>query len=71
MQWLKEGDENIKFFHAIANGCKNRNLIPKITNDVGAFTDPKDIGNIFAKRFSILLGKKNGISDSRLTSRRF
>ncbi|KAH7677444.1 hypothetical protein IHE45_07G084600 [Dioscorea alata] len=30
LQWLKEGDENTSFFHATANGRKNRNFIPSI-----------------------------------------
>lgn len=30
IQWLKEGNENTKFFNTVANGRKNRNFIPYI-----------------------------------------
>lgn len=30
VQWLKEGDENMKSFHTVANGRKNQNFIPNI-----------------------------------------
>lgn len=30
LQWLREGDDNMKYFHAVANGRKNRNFILNI-----------------------------------------
>lgn len=58
MQWLKEGDENTKYFHAVANGRKNRNFISSIRiNDV-ELADTKEIGNVFAARFRHQFGTK-------------
>lgn len=31
LQWLKEGDDNTMFFHAVANGRINKNFIPSIS----------------------------------------
>eukprot|EP00253_Pinus_taeda_P017589 PITA_17589 len=37
--WLKEGDDNSKFFHKFANGRKVINTIWKLTNEQGAEVD--------------------------------
>lgn len=42
----------------IANGHKNQNLIPTISNDAGTFSDPKEIGKIFVERFRLLFERK-------------
>lgn len=52
LQWLKEGDENTHFFHAVANGRKNQNLIPSICFNRTTLTNPRDIGKIFSARFN-------------------
>lgn len=51
LQWLKEGDGNTKFFHAVANGRKCRNLIPGIAREGALVSDHKEIGKIFVARF--------------------
>ncbi|KAH7677295.1 RNA-directed DNA polymerase protein [Dioscorea alata] len=56
LQWTRDGDENTKFFHAVANGRKNRNFISRLTQDGVTFTDPKDLGNIFVNRFQLSFG---------------
>ncbi|KAH7659258.1 RNA-directed DNA polymerase protein, partial [Dioscorea alata] len=58
LQWLREGDENTKFFHAVANGRKNRNAIPRIEHDGRTCTNPKDIGTAFAAHFKNIFGRK-------------
>ncbi|XP_039123300.1 uncharacterized protein LOC120259908 [Dioscorea cayenensis subsp. rotundata] len=51
-QWIKEGDENTKFFHAVANGRKNRNFIPGIIHGGSRIVDPGEIGKVFAAHFN-------------------
>lgn len=53
LQWLKDGDENTKFFHAVANGRKNRNFIPCLRRDGVELVDPKEIGKAFVERFTV------------------
>lgn len=58
LQWLKEGDENTKYFHSVANGRKNINFIPSIKIGNDSYTTTKDIGKIFEQRFRALFGQK-------------
>ncbi|KAH7685642.1 DNase I-like protein [Dioscorea alata] len=58
LQWLNDGDENTKFFHAIANGRRNRNFIPRILTNGALLTEPKDIGKAFVDQFKNLFGHK-------------
>ncbi|KAH7674505.1 RNA-directed DNA polymerase protein [Dioscorea alata] len=53
-----QGDENTKFFHAVANCRKNWNFIPRISHDEETFSEPRDIGNIFAEHFKQFFGRK-------------
>lgn len=59
LQLLKEGDDNTSFFHAVANGHKNRNFIPSISHNGELKTDPKEIGKAFSNRFYQRFGLKN------------
>lgn len=34
LKWLKEGDNNTKFFHSFANGCRTNNHISALEIDV-------------------------------------
>ncbi|XP_039130342.1 uncharacterized protein LOC120266746 [Dioscorea cayenensis subsp. rotundata] len=58
LQWLKEGDENTRYFHTVANGRKNINFIPDINDGSSTFTDAKDIGKVFEQRFRALFGQR-------------
>lgn len=58
LQWLKEGDENTKFFHVVANGRKNQNFIPNIRQDGALYEDARDIGRVFSECFKLQFGKK-------------
>lgn len=58
LQWLQEGDENTRFFHAAANGCKNRNFIPCLSLGGTMLVDSRDIGKAFTKHFKQLFGSK-------------
>lgn len=57
LQWLKEGDENTRFFHAVAIGRRNRNFIPSIIFNGTTMTDPRDIGKVFSDRFQLQFGQ--------------
>ncbi|XP_039125244.1 uncharacterized protein LOC120261424 [Dioscorea cayenensis subsp. rotundata] len=58
LQWLKEGDDNTRFFHMVANGRKNRNFIPSINLNGTTTTDSKEIGKVFACQFQHQFGQK-------------
>lgn len=55
LQWLKEGDEK-KNYHAVANGRKNPNLIPRMRMDGTTIESPHDIGIVFAGHFKLQFG---------------
>lgn len=48
----------MKFFHAVANGRKNRNFMPYIRKDSAQIEDPRDLGNAFATHFQHIFGQK-------------
>ncbi|XP_039123619.1 uncharacterized protein LOC120260245 [Dioscorea cayenensis subsp. rotundata] len=58
VQWLKEGDENTKYFHSVANGRKNINFIPSINIGTASFTDAREIGKVFEQHFRALFGQR-------------
>lgn len=53
---MKEEDENSKFFHAIANGHKNRNFILMISHEGRSVKNGKEIGQIFSEVFQAQIG---------------
>lgn len=42
VQWLKQGDNNTRFFNNLANGRKYKKLISSLTID-GSFTDDPNL----------------------------
>lgn len=58
LQWLQEGDENTRFFHAVANGRKNRNFIPCLNLEGSMIREARDIGKAFTDHFNQLFGNR-------------
>lgn len=56
--WLKAGDKNTKYFHAIANGRKNRNLMTTIQDENGVQIPESQLPHYIKAHFTNLLGKK-------------
>ncbi|XP_039144849.1 uncharacterized protein LOC120282161 [Dioscorea cayenensis subsp. rotundata] len=56
MTWFKEGDENTKFFHLVANGRRNRNFIPWVLRDNVRVEDFEGIGRTFTSFYQNLYG---------------
>lgn len=52
--WLKEGDDNTSFFHAVANGRRNKNFIPWVLKDNFKVTNNKGIGEAFTSLYQNL-----------------
>ncbi|XP_039141329.1 uncharacterized protein LOC120278666 [Dioscorea cayenensis subsp. rotundata] len=56
MNWIKEGDENTRFFHSVANGRRNRNFIPWVLQDNTRVEDIDGIGKTFTSFYQNLYG---------------
>lgn len=54
IQWLKEGDNNTKFFHAYASNRRRRNMIQSLKFENNWFTNSAEIREIFVKNFKNL-----------------
>lgn len=54
--WLKEGDENISFFHLVTNGLWNRNFIPWVLHENNRVVDRRRIGVTFTAFYKHLCG---------------
>lgn len=53
--WLKEGDKNSKFFHALTVENQRRNFISAMKDDEGVWKVTRDeIGSLFTKEFTKL-----------------
>lgn len=51
-RWLKEGDANSAFFHAIASGRRRSNMIVQVEDLVGElFDDPATVEHAFLEFF--------------------
>lgn len=59
IQQLKEMDENTKFFHVIANRCKNHNFILFLNQDGVIIVDSCEIGRMFSAHFKQQFGEKH------------
>lgn len=53
--WLREGDENSKFFHATVKGRRKKNTIQKIQRDNGTWTEnDQEVGEEIAQYYDHL-----------------
>lgn len=59
-KWLKEGDENTRFFHKLANGKKRKNQILGLKVDEEEVVDFEDISNETSSSFERLYKKDRG-----------
>lgn len=59
VQWLREGDNNTKFFHAYASNRRRRNLIQSLKYDDNWIHNINDITHIFTQNFRNLYVSNN------------
>ncbi|XP_060189094.1 uncharacterized protein LOC132618052 [Lycium barbarum] len=58
--WLKEGDQNTKFYHSFLKARRNTNRIFTIKNKEGVYiTEVEDISRAFTEYYTELLGTAN------------
>lgn len=66
--WLREGDQNTKFFHKFASGRRRQNQISRLKDSNGDWQEDKDgIQKIITDYFSELF--QSTVADGRLTDR--
>lgn len=58
LQWLREGDDNTKVFHVVANGHNNRNFIASLLHDGLEITNPCAMGKVFVERLQQQFGSR-------------
>ncbi|XP_074347681.1 uncharacterized protein LOC141686552 [Apium graveolens] len=62
--WLREGDDNTRFFHASASAKKKANKIAFLTNDAGERVEDHDgMSEIVREYFSKLFTEEEGINN--------
>ncbi|XP_060965763.1 uncharacterized protein LOC133034618 [Cannabis sativa] len=58
--WLKEGDQNSKYFHKAASNRRRSNLISKLKNDQGVFVDWENgLSDVVVQYFMSLFSASN------------
>jgi hypothetical protein len=55
--FLKDGDANTKFFHALVNGRRRKNFIQRIAHNQGWVTDHNGKESLIKTHFSAVMGK--------------
>lgn len=59
--WLKQGDNNTKFFHKIANGKRCRNIVSRIQSFEGeTFENPNESEKVIINFFKDLFNGRQG-----------
>ena len=58
MNWFIEKDAITKFFHNVANGCRNRNHIHRISHFDIVYEGDREIGKAFTSLFCSQFGSK-------------
>lgn len=62
--WLKEGDLNPRYFHAMASTRKRQNMIGKLRNSKGQWcTDPAEINELIGDYFTKIFSSEGGSCD--------
>lgn len=56
IRWLREGYANTKLFHAVANGRRSKNFIPRINHDAEIITEQQRKEEVFYQTYNGLLG---------------
>jgi hypothetical protein len=63
MRWIKVGEDNTKFFHAMASQRYRRNSISSIKADNGELiSDHHQMAGIFHSKFRDRMGQTKGVS---------
>lgn len=64
--WLHSGDTNTRFFHAYASARARKNTVAVIQHEDRAYTDKKEIVNIFSEHMRSVLGTEGQVLDFEL-----
>ncbi|KAJ0977891.1 hypothetical protein J5N97_013365 [Dioscorea zingiberensis] len=61
INWLQQGDQNTKFFHAVANQRRNTNWITQLHHEGSTVTEPTQISDIISRYFTDLFGREREV----------